>query len=105
MCIRDSTIDIAVRGAHRAQRSKFIEMVLGTGIERLGDNHQADNDPEDRACEKRRTRPGPDKPARAAALLKLRGSPHLGARQARLAIVAHLLELRARPPLDDQVAY
>jgi len=54
-------------------------MVFGAGIECLRDDDGADDDPEQRACDKRRAGARPEQPERAALVPKLAGSEGLDA--------------------------
>ena len=64
-------MDVAGRGAERAQRGELVEVVLGARVERLRDDDDADDDAEQRAGDERGAGPGLEQPVVEAALAEL----------------------------------
>ena len=73
----DDLVDVAARGADGAQRRELVDVVLGAGIERLRDDHGADDDAEQCAGEQRGARAGAEQPERAAPLAEFGRRQHL----------------------------
>ena len=92
----DDLVDVSAGRADGAQRGKLVQVILGAGIERLRDDHGADDDAEQRAGEQRRARAGAEQPERAAALAKFGRRQHLDVGETGQQIAADLLR-RRRP--------
>ena len=81
---QDHLADVARGGAERAQGGELVEVVLGAGVERLGDDDDADDDAERRTGDQRRAGAGLEQPVVEAALAELGVGEDLGVGQARL---------------------
>ena len=89
-------VNIAVGGAHRAQRGELVKMVFGAGIECLCDDDSADNDAEQRACNECRAGSCPEKPERPTLISELIRSKRLDAGNVRKNILTDLLDIGFR---------
>ncbi len=91
----DDLVDVAPGRADRPQGGELVEVILGAGIERLRNDHGADDDTEQGAGEQRRAGAGAEQPELAAALAEFRGCQDLDVAKARRQVAAHLLDVGA----------
>ncbi len=92
---QDDLVDVAGRGAQRAQRRELVEVVLGARIERLRHDHDADDDAERGACDERHAGARLEHPAADVALAELVVRDDVGVGKAEGEPLAHLVEVGA----------
>ena len=93
---QDDLVDVAGRGAERAQGGELVQVVLGARVERLGDDDDADDHAEGRAGDQSRAGAGLEQPVVDAAVAELLLRQHLAILQAGDEIGPHLFEVGVR---------
>ena len=91
------------RRAERPQRGKFRQVVFGAGVERLSDDHRADDETEHCASDQSHTGTCREHPVVDAARAELGPGQHLAVRQFGVDVVAHLLDVGAGRDLGQNI--
>jgi len=99
----DDLVDVGARGAYGSQCRELVDVILGAGIKRLGDNDGAHDHARQCAREQGEPGAGAEQPEGAAAVAKLGGCEHVDIGQIRLEPATHALNLGAGCDAHEKV--